>query len=175
MWFVQCKFDRVLSLLPTKWGYFWADEFFDTTSAKTFSEMIPHNTQCLLMLGIAIERYVLVCHAAKAKQFYKGYPRFGFFSLVTLLIFLANILPMGDLIYHMIQYRNEIRYPSMVAQKNPLKNDNSCKVKLCVELRKASSGKFFFTTPKFKNKLINWPLFINSMANEEILYKIPFE
>ncbi len=85
-------------------GTFRAPDFFQVAAAKDFSEMVPHNTQSFLMLGVAVERYILVCHAAVARQYYKGKVRFGFYFLITLLIVLTSVLPLGEVIYYIVHY-----------------------------------------------------------------------
>ena len=70
------------------------------------------------MLGLALERYFLVCHAARAKQYYKGYIRFALFMLITVLIMLTCSLPVGDFIHHVKVYAvGGYNEPYLVSQR----------------------------------------------------------
>ena len=115
---VKCNLEPIFSLFPINWWSLEARNFFQTSSAKNFSETIPHITQCFLILGLATERYMLVCHPAKAKIFYHGKFRYGFFSLITAMILLTCILPVGDLVYHLIVYSGYKSVANLV-QWNP--------------------------------------------------------
>ncbi len=69
---IKCSWVQLFKWLPSHLGEYHILDFFKVAASKKFSELVPHNTQSFLMLGIALERYILVCHAALAKQHYKG-------------------------------------------------------------------------------------------------------
>ena len=46
-------------------------------------ELLTHYSQCLFMLGIAAERCLLICHAARAKQLLSFKKRVTFCSLLA--------------------------------------------------------------------------------------------
>ena len=94
--------------LPGGSEHFDLDIFFEVAAAKDFSEMVPHNAQSFLMLGIALERYILVCHAALAKQHYKGYVRYGLYLAITLLILLTSVLPLAEVLYFLINFQGPV-------------------------------------------------------------------
>ena len=80
-------------------------EFFvDFVSARGILEQIPHNSQCCLMLGMAAERYLLICHAAWAKQHYRGWLRVGFYVFITTLFIIPSVLPVGDAVHMLADY-----------------------------------------------------------------------
>ena len=101
---VNCNLRSILEYLPEEVNGFYLVDFYKIAAVKDFSELIPHNTQSFLMLGIAVERYILVCHAAVAKVYYTMKVRLGFYLLITLLLLLSCVLPVGELLYFLIKY-----------------------------------------------------------------------
>ncbi len=54
-------------------------------------EMFTHFSQCLFMFGIAVERYILVCHPIQAKLFLTPRKRFLFCSALTALLLIPAV------------------------------------------------------------------------------------
>ncbi len=56
-------------------------------------EILSHSSQCLFMLGIAAERYVLISHATRAKEILSPRRRVAFSALITILFLLVLAIP----------------------------------------------------------------------------------
>ncbi len=62
-------------------GIFWKN-----SGPRILSEVIPHYTQCILTLVIAIERFILICHPTRAKQLLSRKKRIVSYVLITALL-----------------------------------------------------------------------------------------
>ncbi len=62
-------------------------------------EFIPHVTQCLLLLGMGLERYILVCHPTKKNSWLSKPKRLVFYILLLALIGLLSAVPVIDIIF----------------------------------------------------------------------------
>ena len=100
---INCGIQKYLNFLPEMWQWngMNVDRFFSQLhTSRDISELLPHYTQCILMLGIALERYVLICHAATAKTYYIGYRRIGFYILVTIALLIPCSFPLAEAVYY---------------------------------------------------------------------------
>ena len=68
----------------------------ETAVTRVMTELLPHVSQCVFMFGIAVERYILVCHPTKAKQLLTPRKRFSFCLLLTLILFLVSFPAVYD-------------------------------------------------------------------------------
>ena len=59
----------------------WSSE-----SPRVLAEVLPHYAQCILTLLIAIERYVIVCHATQAKEILSKIRRIRIYVNATILL-----------------------------------------------------------------------------------------
>ncbi len=60
--------------------------FYDHSEPRVLTEILPHYTQCILMLFMALERYILICHPTSAQQLLSRERRIVLYSFVTLSI-----------------------------------------------------------------------------------------
>ena len=73
-------------------------------------EFLIHCSQCLFMLGIAAERYILISYAANAKTILSFWKRVGFFVILATVFLLLSGVP-----YYAFYY-TETRSPGHVLQ-----------------------------------------------------------
>ncbi len=58
---------------------------------RLVSELVPHYVQCILMLCMALERYILICHATAASQILNKKRRIICYNfIVAFLIFVTG-------------------------------------------------------------------------------------
>ena len=63
------------------------DAFGKYDYPRDIAELAPHFAQCLLMLAMSIERYILICHPSSAKQLLSRPRRILFAAIITFLVF----------------------------------------------------------------------------------------
>ena len=101
---MKCGAVSVLEgILPQNWhiGQMYVDKFMTSRySARDISELVPHYAQCLLMLGISMERYLLICHAASANIYYKGFRRVSFYIIATSAFLIPAATPVIEALYY---------------------------------------------------------------------------
>ncbi len=66
--------------------------FWDREDARLFSEIVPHCIQCILLLAMAAERYILVCHPIHAVVLLNRRRRITFYTTITILIICLVVL-----------------------------------------------------------------------------------
>ncbi len=57
-----------------------------TPGPRIMSEIVPHFSQCFLMLFMSFERYILVCHPIQAEQILTPKRRSVFYVVATLIV-----------------------------------------------------------------------------------------
>ena len=62
-------------------GFLWG-----SSGPRLLSEVIPHYTQCILTLLIAIERFILICYPTRAKEILSRPKRVATYISVTVLL-----------------------------------------------------------------------------------------
>ena len=60
--------------------------------ARLLSENFPHCIQCVLMLAMAVERFILICYPARAKQLLRPKRRKGFYVAILLLLSCLGVM-----------------------------------------------------------------------------------
>ncbi len=118
---MNCGWVNLLKGLPQKWernGMDLLTLFANIHSTKDISEAAPHYTQCFLTLGIALERYLLICHAAAAYHSYNGIRRVVFYLLFTAAFLIPSMLPIGEVAYFIITHDSHILYTPYHTVKN---------------------------------------------------------
>ena len=78
------------------------------------SELVPHYAQCFLTLGIALERYLLVCHPAWARQSFNGAKKLIFYLVFTAAALLPSGLVVTETVHFILeplQQKCNILYP----------------------------------------------------------------
>ena len=71
--------------------------FYRKTVARTAVEFIPHISQCLLLLGMSIERYILICHPTRSTDLLSIKRRLLFYGILTTTIFGLSVVPIVDI------------------------------------------------------------------------------
>ena len=67
---------------------------------KFTMELLTHFSQCLFMFGIALERYILICHASRAKELLTRKKRIGFCCF--LILFFGVMLALPAVAYQLV-------------------------------------------------------------------------
>ena len=58
--------------------------------ARLFSEMYPHCIQCILILAMAVERYIIICLPTRSKFILSRKKRLCFYVIITLTLVLLG-------------------------------------------------------------------------------------
>ena len=78
-------------MLLCQWGVFrhrsaFGDLLWEREESRLLSENFPHSIQCILILAMAVERYILVCHPVRSTALLSGKRRKCFYVTVTFII-----------------------------------------------------------------------------------------
>ena len=84
-------------LFLCQWKFFVGKFDFGTLlwgreESRLFSEIFPHCIQCVLILSMAVERYILVCLPTRASSLLSRKRRQLFYIIITLTLFLLGAL-----------------------------------------------------------------------------------
>ncbi len=71
--------------------------FYRKTVTRTVVEFIPHISQCLLLLGMSIERYILICHPTRSADLLSTKRRPIFYGILTTTTFGLSVVPVVDI------------------------------------------------------------------------------
>ncbi len=75
-------------MVSSKWQIL--EVLYRREDARSFSEIYPHCIQCILILAMAVERYIIVCLPTRSKFILSRPRRLCFYVIITLTLVLLG-------------------------------------------------------------------------------------